>query len=128
MDFLLDTCTLLWMDSSSEKISKLAQSVLVDSQNKLYLSSVSVWEIAHKNSLGKLPLWGSVDEVLQAVVEEFEIGAIGFESSDARERSSISILHKDPFDLMLICQAQNRGLTLVTPDPAIKRYPIPVLW
>jgi PIN domain nuclease of toxin-antitoxin system len=128
LDFLLDTCTVVWMDAGSSRLSRLASSIVTDPANKLFVSSVSVWEIAVKTAHGKLPLWGSVEDVLSSVGQEFDLETVPFEATDALIRCSLKVLHKDPFDLMLVCQAQNRDLTLVTPDPAIRQYPIPVLW
>jgi PIN domain nuclease of toxin-antitoxin system len=125
---LLDTCTFLWMVSEPERLSKPAAASLMDPDNEIFLSSVSSWEIALKFELGKLHL----DRPPERYVPE-ERARHGVEPLSLDETATLHIhrlpaVHRDPFDRMLVCHALSGGLSLVTPDPQISRYPVRVLW
>jgi PIN domain nuclease of toxin-antitoxin system len=127
MGYLLDTCTLLWAMDAPDRLGKEARRVL-ETERDVYVSAVSAWEIQIKFSLGKLGLARPPRRWWDA-----EIGRKGFRALDLEPRAVFLLgglpeAHKDPFDRMLICQALDRGLVLLTPDPAFQDYPVPVLW
>lgn len=128
MNLLLDTCTLIWLDGNVANLSPTAKQVIADPSNRIFLSSISAWEIAQKQKNGKLELWDSCAEFLGSLTQDYDMEPLPFQQEDAVTLADIDRLHKDPFDLMLICQAKNHNLILVTPDPSIRQYPIPVLW
>ena len=128
MNLLLDTVTFLWWVTGDSRVTERAFALVRDPSRHVYLSQVSVWEIAVKHALGKLPL------------PEDPVGLIprlradhGFEELPLKEGAVLPLLrlplpHRDPFDRMLICQAIEHGLTLVTPDLEIQRYPVRTEW
>ena len=128
MDILLDTHTFLWLDSRLELLSENAVKALTDADNILYLSSISDWEIAQKFVLGKLPLPLCPSQYLTTRKSMYGIETLTFDNKAAFELEKLPLLHKDPLDRMLICQAIEHGLTIVTNDRYIEQYPIKTLW
>jgi PIN domain nuclease of toxin-antitoxin system len=128
MRLLLDTCTFLWLVSGSSSLSKQAIRLFADPANEVFLSSVSSWEIAVKQSLRTLRLPSPPVEFVPAQREAHGIAALPLAEEEVLYLPKIPKLHRDPFDRMLICQAIVNGLTILTPDEQIGRYPIRVLW
>jgi PIN domain nuclease of toxin-antitoxin system len=125
---LLDTCTFLWAIAGGDEISEAARAALVDPEHDVFLSSVSAWEIAVKHALGKLPLPEPPVRYVPAQRKARGIEPLALDEEAALHLAKLPPLHRDPFDRMLVCQALAGGLTLVTPDPDIARYPVRVLW
>jgi PIN domain nuclease of toxin-antitoxin system len=128
MKLLLDTAVFLWWVTASESVTAAVRTVVSAPANEVWVSAVSSWEIALKHGSGRLPL----PEAPETLVPH-ERRRHGFGSLPLDERSTLHLprlprLHKDPFDRMLVCQAIEHGLTLVTPDRAIRQYPIRTLW
>ena len=128
MKLLLDTCTFLWSIEGGASISEAARAALAEPANAVYLSSVSAWEIAAKHALGKLPLPEAPERYVPGQRRARGIDPLPLDEEAALHLSRLPVLHRDPFDRMLICQALIGGLTLVTPDPDIARYPVRTLW
>jgi PIN domain nuclease of toxin-antitoxin system len=125
---LLDTCTFLWSLEGGTSVSAAARAALSEPGNDVYLSSVSAWEIAAKHALGKLPLPDAPERYVPAQRRARAIDSLPLDEEAALHLPRLPPLHRDPFDRMLICQALVAGLTLVTPDPEIARYPVRTLW
>jgi PIN domain nuclease of toxin-antitoxin system len=125
---LLDTCTFLWIITDDEQLSAHAKSLFVDPANVVYLSAVSVWEMSVKFTLGKLPLPYPPERFIPEQRERHGIAALPLEERAALYLHRLSSRHKDPFDRMLICQAIQHELTLLTPDPLITQYAVRTLW
>ncbi len=116
MNLLLDTHVLLWW-VHGERIQRGAAAAIADIDNVKFVSAASIWEISIKTARGKL----SVDEAFDSVVEDdFEPLPITY--ADARLAGSLPDYHRDPFDRMLVAQALNYDLLLVTRDPQIGLY------
>ncbi|MGQ0530487.1 MAG: type II toxin-antitoxin system VapC family toxin [Panacagrimonas sp.] len=128
MQCLLDTCTFLWLIEDSRHLSPQVRSLLVESANTLFVSSVSAWEVAVKHSAGKLPLPLPLDEFLTQGRAGHRLQALPFAEQCAFHLPKLPSVHRDPFDWMLICQAIEHDLVLLTPDPMIRKYPIKTLW
>jgi PIN domain nuclease of toxin-antitoxin system len=128
MKLLLDTCSFLWAVRGDERMSAEAVALFRDPANEVYLSSVSAWEIALKHQLGKLPLADSPARYVPRERERHGIEPLALAEADALLLDRLPPLHADPFDRLLICQAVQHGMTLLTPDAMIHRYPVPVRW
>lgn len=128
MKILLDTCTFLWLILGSSELSANAKTIFSDADNMVYLSAVSVWEIAVKNALGKLPLPGPMGSFILEQRLRHEIGELALDESAVLELSNLPDFHRDPFDRMLVCQAIRYGMSILTPDPMIGKYPVKVIW
>lgn len=128
MNYLLDTCTFLWLTGQSAKLSPTARDLCVNPNHALFLSSASVWEIEVKYRLGRLVLAFPPGRFVPEQRKAHGIYALSFEESAALRHGQLPDLHKDPFDRMLVCQAQEHGLTIITPDRKITDYPVASVW
>ncbi|MBI4703494.1 MAG: type II toxin-antitoxin system VapC family toxin [Deltaproteobacteria bacterium] len=128
MKALLDTCTFLWATLDDPKLSACARDVLRDPTNEIYLSAVSAWEMAAKYRAGRLPLPEPPHRFVPKYRELLRVRPLDLAEGAALRASQLPDIHRDPFDRMLVCQALVHGLTLLTPDPSIARYPVLVCW
>jgi PIN domain nuclease of toxin-antitoxin system len=128
MNILLDTCSFLWVVQEPEKISLPSKHAFEEPSNTVYLSSVTTWEIALKYSIGKLTLPIPPRIFIPEALAEHGIATLALAFNDTFHLQGLPSLHRDPFDRMLICQAIEHGLTILTPDEAIRRYPVKTLW
>lgn len=129
MTVLLDTHVFLWsITGQHSKLSHKAFQTLEDPLNNRWLSAVSLWEIAIKVATGKLDLPGNAD-FLKFHMALLRIGRVlPLEESHALALFGLPPHHRDPFDRMLIAQAQVEGLPFITNDKQIQKYPIQILW
>jgi PIN domain nuclease of toxin-antitoxin system len=123
MRLLLDTHIFLWFITGDVRLPDVARDAIRDAGNEALLSVASMWEMAIKSSLGKLPLPGPAGSYLPRQRERHGIASLSVDEADVFELAGLPSLHRDPFDRLLICQAIRRGLTIVTADRAILAYP-----
>ncbi len=124
MAFLVDTCVFVWLAARDKRLSRKALETLVDPNAEIYLSVVSRWEIALKQHRSDFALSESFEVVM---ARSTFIGLeLGF--SVPRHLSALPWIHKDPFDRILVAQAIEGNLTLVTSDKDIQKYPVKTLW
>jgi len=128
MRVLLDTCTFLWIISSSSKLSATARETFLDPSNEVFLSAASTWEIAIKAALGRLPLPGPAWQFIPAQRSAHAIAPLPIDEESTLQIEKIPHLHSDPFDRILVCQSIVHGLTILTPDARIGQYPVRVGW
>jgi PIN domain nuclease of toxin-antitoxin system len=102
--------------------------IFANRENEVYLSVLSAWEIALKHSLGRLPLPEPPEKFVPKQREAQGISTLAFSEEEALYLSRLPLVHKDPFDRMLICQAIVHGLAILTPDPLITQYPVRTIW
>lgn len=126
--YLLDTHVLLWWFFDDPKLSKRARDAIASPTSRVFVSSVSAWEISIKHQIGKLPNVGHLVKELPLYIrrERFEVLPIALEHGIAA--GELDGKHKDPFDRMLIAQARLEELTLISNDKIFKKYKIPLLW
>jgi PIN domain nuclease of toxin-antitoxin system len=125
---LLDTCTFLWLASDAKELSDKAKVLFQNTDNAVYLSSVSVWEIIVKNKLGKLPLPDEPEQFINEQCEKHFIENISLDNKSIFHLTGLPTYHRDPFDRMLICQAIEHDFTLLTSDELITQYPVKTAW
>ena len=128
MNILLDTCTFLWLISDSMELSERAREVFQYDSASVFLSSVSVWEIVIKHVLGRLPLPDPPAQFIPEMRALHAIEPLPLEEEAVVMLPKLPDIHRDPFDRMLVCQALAHGLSLLTPDSSIRRYPVSVVW
>jgi PIN domain nuclease of toxin-antitoxin system len=128
MKLLLDTHTILWAMLGDPKLSAMARSLLEDNSNEVFVSVVSIWEIATKVRIGKMPEPGNLLKDPQYVLEELGYRDLPLTLSHARLGGSLIHAHKDPFDRMLAAQSLLEGLTLVSIDSVFDDLPVERLW
>jgi PIN domain nuclease of toxin-antitoxin system len=125
---LLDTCTLLWLAADPSRLSSAATQALDDEANELSVSDVSTLEIALKWSAGKLTLPAPPRMWFESQVSTWGLSTIGLRRADIYRTTELPSHHRDPFDRLLVAQALDRDLTIVTPDEAVAAYPVATLW
>ena len=118
MKILLDTHLILWWLSNSPLLPDKARELIGDPENTVFVSSVSVWEIWLKESLGKLRLPPDFEQKLG--VASFE--SLPLTAAQARQAAWLPWHHRDPFDRMLVAQAKEANLIFLTADEAISAY------
>ena len=123
MRLLLDTHVLLWWLDDDPRLSKEARAAIANEENVVYISAVSAWEIVIKRGLGKLDMPDTWAETVAR--EPFRRLPVTWDH--ALNVADLPAIHRDPFDRMLVVQAQTEDLTLVTTDPVLARYAIRVV-
>lgn len=101
--------------------------MVLGTSDRVFVSSVSMWEIAQKAMLGKLRLDFPLAEIPE-VIARHGFAELDFCFADALRLEQLPALHRDPFDRMLVCQAIEGGHSLLTPDPVLHRYPVRAVW
>lgn len=123
MRLLLDTRVLLWSLNQPEALSEVAREAIADGDNAVYVSAVTVWEAGIKQALGKLSGADDLPDRIRAT----RLDELPVELEHAAAAARLPGHHSDPFDRMLVAQAQLEGLTLVTRDVRLQAYGVPVL-
>jgi PIN domain nuclease of toxin-antitoxin system len=126
---LIDTNVFIWCIAGQQsRLSDKALRLVEDREVTLWLSSISLWEIAIKVGTGKLNLPKSAN-YLRTQIAKFDIGRVlAVEEAHVLADFDLPLYHRDPFDRMLIAQAQVEGLPFITSDKQIHKYPIQILW
>ncbi len=124
MKYLLDTHVFLWMLLHTDKLSKKVYNVLEDSGKEIYLSAISLWEIAIKHQLKKLDLGGVDIRLLPNVAAQSDVRIITPEPYDFITYSELPLKkeHRDPFDRLLIHTAIRNNLILISKDKKFEQY------
>ncbi len=128
MKVLLDTHTFLWWISDVPQLSLKAREIISNVENELFLSAASGWEIAIKTGLGKLKLPA---DITPFILDQMNINAISplpVHLNHALHVYTLPDLHRDPFDRLLIAQAQVESLPIITIDPQFTGYQVEVIW
>jgi PIN domain nuclease of toxin-antitoxin system len=131
MRALLDTSVFLWVIDGSEKLSLAAREVIEDQNNDLFLSTVSIWEILLKAGKGKLLTDMSVEQqvlFLRTHVANLQLNILAVEMAHVLAVASLPVLHRDPFDRLLLTQARVENLVLISGDAAVRAYGGDILW
>ena len=128
MRFLLDTHVLLWAFNGDSALSARARRVIEDGSNEIFVSAVSAWEIATKVRLGKLP----TGEIVIADLARY-LARLGFEDlpislAHAIRAGSLTGEHRDPFDRMLVAQAQSENLPIISGDRIFDDFHVQRIW
>ena len=120
MRLLLDTHTFLWWLSDWDRIAEPAREAIADPKNEVFVSAVSGWEIGIKKAKGRLV----APDNLAAMVDEKRFEHLPLTFAHAERAASLPTHHRDPFDRMLVAQAQAEEMTLVTRDSQIPPYDV----
>ena len=124
MNLLLDTHIFLWFISGDARLLGSLRQIIRHPENDVYLSVVSIWEVIIKHALGKLPPPEPPEVYLPKQRRLHLIQSLPIDEDSVSQLSKLPLLHRDPFDRMLICQALQYDLTIATVDSAIRAYPV----
>ncbi len=127
MNVLLDTHTFIWYIEGNAKLTQKARDVIEISGDKIYLSIISLWEIAIKTGKKQLTLQNEFDDLLD-VLNSLEIEILTITFADTKVYKNLPLHHSDHFDRMIISQAINNSLTIIGCDQSFNDYPIQILW
>ncbi|ASC73515.1 PIN domain nuclease [Halomicronema hongdechloris C2206] len=127
MRILLDTHIFLWFISGDARLSIDVRDAIRDPSNEVYLSAISIWEAIVKYQLDKLSLPEHPGTYLPKQRDLHQIAGLVLDESSVVQLTNLPLLHRDPFDRMLICQALQNGLTIATVDKAVRAYSVNVM-
>jgi PIN domain nuclease of toxin-antitoxin system len=128
MKVLLDTHAFLWLITGDDRLSENARQTFLNTQNSLFFSAASLWEICIKKSLGKISL---KEGWFQTIQEEMVINTVQWlpiEMTHCAEVTELPFHHRDPFDRMLIAQAIVEEMKLMSRDRRLSKYTIELIW
>ncbi|MBN3909116.1 MAG: type II toxin-antitoxin system VapC family toxin [Nostoc sp. NMS1] len=128
MKLLLDTQCWLWWFTQPELLNEAAIAHIADETNELWLSVASIWEMGIKVAIGKLPLADPLDSYISSRMMVLAMRSLEITASHALQAAALPLHHRDPFDRMLIAQAQIEEMTLVSADSMFNQYDISLLW
>lgn len=131
MRLLLDTCTFLWLIGFPERLPDAVRECVEDAGNDCAVSVASIWECLIKQGKGRLGLTTGGRTALDFLLQQcqnHQLDVLPIHTSALHPLERLPPLHHDPFDRLLICQAIEQGLTILTPDPLIQRYPVRTFW
>lgn len=125
MNLLIDTHVFLWFEMGSTRLSSALRKTIARSDERVFVSAASFWEIAIKRRVGKLALDGSP----RAAAAAAGFVELPIDAADAETAGALDWEHRDPFDRMLVAHCLNRAMTLVTADAALRaRSDIAIIW
>jgi len=127
MDYILDTHVLLWAMFEPNKLSQSSQKILTSRDLRKFISMSSMWEIAIKNRIGKLPLPTGISGVF-SMAEYINIGLVGIDQKHIETYNTLPLLHRDPFDGIIIATAILENMTIITADENIQKYDVSWTW
>jgi len=126
MRILLDTHIFLWYVNGDKRLSNTWRDRIRSLENEVYLSVVSIWETMIKYQLGKLSLPEPPQIYLPAQRTQHQILSLALDEPSVTYLAQLPPLHRDPFDRILICQANVHGLNIMTDDNIVRKYPVAV--
>ena len=125
---LLDTHAFLWFIGGDAALSRKSRSLIEDSANAKLVSIVSLWEIAIKTSIGKLPLAKPFEQLIPEQLQRNGFEVLGLTVGHTAKLAQLPFHHRDPFNRMLVAQCLAEGLPLVSSDDALDAYGVQRLW
>jgi|SRR5205085_5338211 len=127
MRLLLDTHIFLWFISADTHLPEIIRDQIRNPDNEVYLSVISLWEAIIKHQIGRLPLPQSPETYLSEQRERHRISSLSLDEPSVVRLAKLPLLHRDPFDRILVCQAVEHDLIIATVDAAICNYAITTL-
>jgi len=128
MRLLLDTHTFIWAATLDERLSSKARDLLLNTDNELFLSTASVWEMTIKASIGKLILKQPIEQTINEQIQINGLCILNIESAHTLAVASLPWHHRDPFDRLLVCQSKLENLTILGCDTTMDAYSASRIW
>ena len=125
--YLLDTHTAIWFLNGDNSLSETAKQTILNIANDKYLSMSSAWELAIKIGLGKLDFTGKAAGFVN-LAENNGFTVLPIKTAHLTTLESLPLIHRDPFDRLLIATALSEQMTIITADKNITRYDVPHIW
>lgn len=123
MNYLLDTHVFLWAIFDAQKLSEAAKGIILEPLNSIYISLITFWEISLKYAVGKIDLENISPEALPMVSKEAGFETLQLTEADVSTFHNLPLIHhRDPFDRLIIWQAINNDMILVSKDKQLKDY------
>ena len=127
MTYLLDTAPFLWAVASPEKLSPKVRKLIDSRRNPLFVSVGSLWEVVVKAQKGLLPI-EDPPRWLDAGLASLDAEVLPIKPAHVYHVGLLPMIHKDPFDRLLLAQAAVEGLVLISSDAVVRQYPVPTHW
>lgn len=127
MRVLLDTNAWLWMIADPQRLGTTAKELVEDRRNELFLSAVSSWEIVIKHAMGRLDLPAPPETLIPEQMRRSGVAGLPVEHAHALRVGALPSYHRDPFDRLLVAQAQLESLAILTANPVFGRYAVEVV-
>ncbi len=128
MKILLDTHAFLWLTTDDKRLSPRAKKLFLDMNNQLYLSAVSAFEIATKYKLGKLHLHETPEKFIENRIRNNSLHKLAITHAQTYHLTDLPLHHRDPFDRLLIAQAIEENMPLMSTDEVFSQYPLKLIW
>ena len=128
MRLLLDTHAFMWWDSASTRLPPQVREACHDGSNTLLLSVASVWEIQIKSQLGKLHLVRPLAEIIADQQQSNNLRVLSVTLDHVIALHQLPMVHRDPFDRLLVAVARVENATLASGDSIFRQYPVPLIW
>lgn len=128
MRYLLDTCAAIWFFEGSDRIPVRLLDMLRAPDHEVFVSDASILELVIKHQLGKCPLPQPPSRILPALIRRHGFDSLPISASHVYALESLPMLHRDPFDRLLVAQCRTEKMTLATPDALVTQYDVPTLW
>jgi PIN domain nuclease of toxin-antitoxin system len=127
LKYLLDTHVFLWAITEDRRLKSVHRKIYADGDNELWLSVASLWEILIKTRVGKLTLPAPVAAYILKQMEKNRVSLLPVRASHLVALEELPPLHRDPFDRMLVAQANGEGMAILSGDAAIRKYAVTVV-
>lgn len=128
MRLLLDTQAFIWAIAAPERLSERARLAMHDEVNEVFVSAATAWEIAIKARTGRIGVAGDPQFFVPEQMKANGFSPLPVTISHALKVGDLPMIHKDPFDRLLVAQASVEDLGLVTADPQVRKYPVDTIW
>ena len=128
MKLLLDTNVFIWLNDAPHRVKEQVMRVIANPENDLFLSLISIWEMQIKIQIGKLALSDALADILKTQQVDNNLQILTINLSHIWALENLPYHHRDPFDRLLIAQAQIEGMTLVSADGMFDLYDVDLLW
>jgi PIN domain nuclease of toxin-antitoxin system len=128
MKYLLDTHAFLWMAADPDRLSEKIRSIMLQKVNKLFLSAASGWEIALLNTLGRIELPDAPHRFVPEVMNDSNIQPLSISFPTAISAATLPLIHRDPFDRIIIAEAQKEDMVIMTKDAMFSKYGAKTIW
>lgn len=126
--YLIDTHTLLWFITEDEELSDRARRLILDSSSEIFLSIASLWEIAIKVNIGKLALDKPFNQLFPDELDSHGIEILNITINSLIQLTTLPFHHRDPFDRLIIAQALDEGISVISVDSAFDPYGVSREW